>query len=98
MARVHREEGRPWAVGAHGEGVVGGDAGRPQLLQEERLEVDQMEEGAGDVHHRLAGADPLALAIAQVDLDRGAARAPVSAASRAPAAAPNTTGRRMKIA
>ena len=34
-----------------------------------------MEERAGDVHHRLAGADPLALAVAQVELDRGVARA-----------------------
>jgi hypothetical protein len=33
-----------------------------------------MEERARDVHHRLAGADPLALAVAQVEIDRGVAR------------------------
>jgi len=75
MARIHGEEGRLGHVGAHRPGIVGRHAGRPQLLQEDRLEVDEMEERAGDVHHRLAGADPLALAVTQVELDRGVARA-----------------------
>ncbi len=73
MARIHGEEGRPRHVGAHGPGVVGRDAGRPELLQEDRLEVDEMEERPGDVDHRLAGADPLALDVALVDLDLGLA-------------------------
>src|SRR5205814_8785208 len=41
----------------------------------DRLEVDQMEERAADVHHRLAGPDPLAFDVALVDLDRGVALA-----------------------
>ena len=75
MARIHRQEGRLGHVGTHRPGVVGGHAGWPQLLQEDRLEVDEMEERTGDVHHRLAGADPLALGIAQVEIDRRVARA-----------------------
>ncbi len=74
VARIHGEERRLGHVGAHRPGVVGSDAGRSQLLQEDRLEIDQMEERARDVHHRLAGADPLALVVAQVDLDLGVAR------------------------
>ena len=74
MARIHGEEGRLGHVGAHRPGIVGRDAGRAELLQEDRLEIDEMEERAGDVHHRLAGADPLALDVALVDLDRGVAR------------------------
>ena len=73
VPRVHGEEADIGQVGAHGVGVEGGDAGRPQLLQEDGLEVDQMAERAGDVHHRLAGADPAALLVALVDLDLGAA-------------------------
>ena len=71
VARVHGQEGRHRHVGAHRPGIVGRDAGRAQLLQEDRLEIHEMEERAGDVHHRFAGADPLALVVALVDLDIG---------------------------
>ena len=98
MARIHGEEGRLGHVGAHRPGVVGGDAGRAQLLQEDRLEVDEMEERAGDVHHRLAGADPLALAVAQVELDQVLRDRPDVFSHSSASRGANTTGRRMKMA
>ena len=58
VARIHRQEGDVRQVGTDGIGVIGGDTGRPDLLQEDRLQIDQMGERAGDVHHRIAGADP----------------------------------------
>jgi hypothetical protein len=73
VPRIHRQEGRARQLGAHGVGVVGGDAGRPQLLQQHRLAVDQVAQRAGDVEHRLARPDPFAFGVAQVDLDREAA-------------------------
>ena len=70
MTGIHGEEGRLRHVRTHRPGIVGGHAGGAELLQEDRLEIDEMEERAGDVHHRFAGADPLALAIAQVEVHR----------------------------
>ena len=66
---VHGEEGDLGQVRAHREGVVGRDAGRTQLHQEQRLQIDQMVERAGDIQDRLTGADPAAFPMDQVDLD-----------------------------
>ena len=50
-------------------GVVGGDAGRADLLQQDRFEIGQMHHAAGEVDDRLAGADPVAFLVDQVDVD-----------------------------
>ncbi len=42
VARVHGQKCHMGQIGAHGEGVEGGNAGRSQFLQEDRLEIDQM--------------------------------------------------------
>ena len=73
MARIHRHECHLRQVGAHGIGVVRRHARRPQLLQQQRLQVHQVIERAGHVHQRLAGADPAALFVAQVDPEANAA-------------------------
>ena len=74
VPRIHRQERDLGQVGAHRRGVVGRDAGRPELLQQQGFEIDQMIERAGDVEDRLAGADPGALGIVQLDLEIDAAR------------------------
>ena len=43
--------------------------GGPSFLQEHGLDVDQLPERPGDVHERLAGADPVALGKAELDLE-----------------------------
>jgi len=58
MACIHRQKRHARQVGAHRRGVVGGDAGRPDLLQQHGFEIDQMIERAGYVEDRFAGADP----------------------------------------
>ena len=73
MARVHRHERGLGQVGAHGIGVVGGDAHRADLLQQDGLQIDQMDQRSGDVEDRLSRADPLALRVAQIDLEPGVA-------------------------
>ncbi len=74
MPRIHRQERDLRQVGAHRRGVVGGDAGGPELLQQHGFEIDQMIERAGDVEDRLAGADPGAFGVVQLDVEAGAAR------------------------
>ena len=74
VARVEAEEGDLRQLGAHDIGVVGRNAGGAELLQEQRFEIDQMLERAGEVKDRLAGADPFTLGVSQVDLDGDAAR------------------------
>ncbi len=89
MARIHGEEGDIGQIGAHGEGIEGGDAGRAQLHQQQRLEIGEMHEGAGHIHDRLTGADPPALVILEIDLELGVALGgDTAAANRAPGAAP----------
>ena len=81
------------------EGVVGGDAGGPELLQQQGLEVDEMVERAGDVEDRLAGADPGAFGVDQLDVEPRAARSAAMASSHSSASrGAETTGRRMKMA
>ena len=100
MPGIHGEEGDLGQVGAHGEGVVGGDAGRPQLLQQQRLEIDQMARAEPEMYMIGSPAPTqLAFAVEQVDLDLGAAlawRSPSSQSSASRGA--ETTGRRMKMA
>jgi hypothetical protein len=74
MPRIHGKEGDMRQVRAHRVGVEGGDAGGSELHQEYRLGIHEMHERAGNVHDGLAGADPLALAILQVDVEGRAAR------------------------
>ena len=74
VTRVHGEEGHLGQIDAHRIGVIGGNAGRTDLLQIDRLEIDEVPEGTGDVEQRLAGADPGAFGITQVDLELGLAR------------------------
>ena len=69
VARVHGEEARIGQVGAHRVGIVGGDAGRPQALQEHGLQIDQMAERAVQVHQGLAGTDPSTLLVHKLDID-----------------------------
>jgi hypothetical protein len=74
MAGVEGEELDLGQVDADREGVVGGDAGSAQLLQEQGLQVDQIAEGAGNVEQRLAGADPTAFVVVELDVEAGIAR------------------------
>ena len=95
VPRIHRQERDLRQVGAHRLGVVGGDAGGPELLQQHGFEIDEMVERAGHVEDRLAGADPGALRMVELDVELGAARRPPclretrprSAARRSPAGA-----------
>ena len=73
VARVHRQEGDPGQAARHGVGVVGGDAGGAQPLEVERFQIDQMAEGAREIHQGLAGADPLAFLELAVGGEHGAA-------------------------
>ena len=73
VARVHRQECDLGESARHGVGVVGGDADGAQPLQVERLQVDEMAEGAGEVDQRFAGADPLAFLELAIDGEFGAA-------------------------
>src|SRR4051794_9029061 len=73
VARVHGEEADIGQVGAHAVGVERGDAGAAELLEQDGLEVDEVAHRAGDVHHGLAGPDPVALLVEQLDLDLGPA-------------------------
>jgi hypothetical protein len=72
---IHGEEAHVRQIGAHQKGVEGGDARRPELLQEHGLDVDQLTERPGDVHERLAGADPVTLGKAELDLELDVTRA-----------------------
>ena len=72
---IHRDEADVGQIGAHEERVERGDARRTELLQEHRLQVDQLPERSRDIEERLAGADPVALLEAQLDRELGAAGA-----------------------
>ena len=54
MASVHGQESDGRQVRAHGVGVVGGDAGRPELLQHQGFEIDEV---ARTTSRILAGLD-----------------------------------------
>ncbi len=73
VPRVHRQKRNLGQIGAHRRGVVGGNAGRPDLLQQHGFEIDQMRERAGQIEDRLAGADPGGLGMVELDLEAGAA-------------------------
>ncbi len=74
MPRVHGEKRHLRQFGAHGVGVVGGDAGGAELLQQDGLEIDKGAERAREIKDRLAGADPVALAIDEARFELGLAR------------------------
>ena len=61
VARLHRQERDVRQRQAHLVGVVRGDPGRADLLQQDRFQVGQLHQAAGDVGERLAGADPVRL-------------------------------------
>ena len=69
VARVHGEEAGFGQGDAHLERVVRGHAGRADFLQHDRFEVGERDQAAGDVDDRLAGADPGAFGVAQVELE-----------------------------
>ena len=73
VPRLHRQEGDRGQRQAHLVGVVRGHAGRADLLQEDRLQVRQQGEAAGDVDQRLAGAGPASLRVGHIDIEGGAA-------------------------
>ena len=70
---IHREKGDLGQFGAHRIGVVGGDASRPELLQQHRLEIDEVRQRAGHIEDRLAGADQRPFRVVQLDVEAGAA-------------------------
>ena len=74
VARIHGQEGGVRQGDAHLEGVVCGDAGGADFLQEDGFQVGQGLEAAGDVDQRLAGADPGAFGVHQLDVEFLAAR------------------------
>ena len=65
----HRRQGK-----AHLIRVMGRDAGRPQLLQQDRLAIGQRREAAGDVGDRFAGADPASFGMHHVEVEAGSPR------------------------
>ena len=71
---LHRQERHLGQGQAHLVGVVGGDAGRAELLQQQRLAIGQLVEAAGEVEDRLARADPGALGAHHVEVEARAAR------------------------
>ena len=80
-------------VGAHGVGVVGGDAGRPQPLQEDRLEVDQVLERARGCRASARRRRPSRLPRGRGRCRQACrARPPPAAASRPRAAGRQSTG------
>jgi len=74
VPRIHRQKGDPGEFGAHRIGVVGGNAGRTELLQQHGLQVDEMKQRPGHVEDRVARADPDALGMIELDLETGTAR------------------------
>ncbi len=74
MPRIESEERRLRQLHAHGEGVVGGDTGGAQLLQEDRFQIDQRVQRTGQEDDWLAGADPAAFLVVHFDIERNAAR------------------------
>jgi hypothetical protein len=71
---IHGEKGYLGQIGAHRVSVVGGNTGRPEFLQQHRLEVDEVEERTGQVEDRFAGAHPGALRMVELDFEADASR------------------------
>ena len=99
VARLHRQERDVRQGEAHLVGVVRGDRGRADLLQQDCFEIGQLHQAAADVGERLAGADPVAF------LDTSGrcrswcrARLRRLAATRPSAVGAEITGRRMNTA
>jgi hypothetical protein len=69
MPRIHRQKGDLRKVGAHRIGVVGGNASRANFLQQDCLEIDEIEQRASHVKHRVAGPDPGTLRVREFDIE-----------------------------
>ena len=100
MSRVHRQKRDLRQVGTHRVGVVGGDAGWSELLQQHGFEIDEVGEWAGHIKDRLAGADQRRLGMRQLDIEmlaRASAAIGFEELDRQ-ARRGDTTGRRMNTA
>ena len=73
VAGFHGQEGYVREGEAHLVGVVRGDGGRADLLQQDCFQVGQLYQAAADVGQRFAGTGPGAFLEHQVDVEAGAA-------------------------
>ncbi len=63
MARMHVHEGRIGNGPAHFIGIVGGDAGKADLLQHQRLDFRKLGHRAGDFKHLAFGRNDIAFLV-----------------------------------
>ena len=73
VACLHCQERGTGQGKAHLIGVVRSDGSRTDLLQQDGFQVGQLHQAAADIGERLAGADPGALVVHQLDVEAGAA-------------------------
>ena len=74
VPRIHGQEPRLRQFEAHLIGVVRSDAGRADLLEEQGLQIRELAEGPGKVEDGVAGADPGAFRVHDLDVEGGPAR------------------------
>ena len=69
MPGIHCQKSGVRHISAHLIGVIGSDTGRPQLLQQDRFQIDQTMQRTGQIKQGLTRTDPVTFLIILLDVE-----------------------------